>query len=573
MHIRSSVVCLTSTLATLAALVIAHASHARQGFVSMPVLQGDPVPGVLGKNFGSATSTPAINSSNNVAFWNRYDITEGALFTNSGGMHVVVKGNDPAPGGGTFAPVAGPNFTFADTGNAAFVQSLNGGGTSLGIWSETQNGLNLIAYNDLVAPSSPPGTFILEGTQLLYCSNQGHLAFTCTFDATGTGHSYIALFTGKPGSLSQHARQDAPPSSSGFTSLSTVLQITTGGAACLTGSFISDAPHSGVLTGASGGLQVTAATEQDAPGTAGQPLPGVTFKSIGAYAVNGAKHVAFLAALQGGGYTGQIALYVKDAGGLRQLFVANQQVPGEPGGTFWGTFNPPLYCDNGDIIIQANVFGPATNSTNQSGIWRYRGNALSRICRGGDQLLDVPGATLGLSSSTSVAANAFGQIAFSGTFDLGGNVQALFGTDRSGNLVTIYKAPDKVTVRSGMIRSFSSFSSLNISAGNDGRLRSLNDSGYIACSASVNIPPGQPFGQNGKGILLFRIAPRCPGDLNSDSLVDDLDFSIFVNAYNLLDCADPAMPLGCPADLNGDSVVDDSDFVLFVPGYNDLLCP
>ncbi len=372
MPIRSSVVCLTSTLA---ALVLAHASNAQQSFVSMPVLQGDPVPGVAGKAFGSATSAPAINSANNIAFWNRYDITEGALFTNSGGMHVVVKGNDPAPGGGTFAPVTGPNFTFADTGNAAFVQSLNGGGTSLGIWSETQNGLNLIAYNDLLAPSSPPGTFILEGTQLLFCSNQGHLAFTCLSDATGTGHAYTTLFTGKPGSLSQHARQDAPPSSSGFTSLSTVIQITTGGAACLFGSFISDAPHSGVLTGASGGLQVTAATEQDAPGTAGQPLPGVTFKSIGAYAVNSAKHVAFLAALQGGGYTGQIALYVKDAAGLRQLFVANQQVPGEPGGTFWGTFNPPLYCDNGDIIIQANVFGPATNSTNQSGIWRYRGNA------------------------------------------------------------------------------------------------------------------------------------------------------------------------------------------------------
>lgn len=568
---RTSFVCAITVLS-----MIGLASPSRgqsQAFVSMPMLQGDPVPGLLGTNFGSGTSVPAINASNSTAFWNRYNVTEGALFSSSGGMHIVVKGGDAAPGGGVFSPVSAPVFTPADTGSTAFVHSINGGGTSLGIWAETGGGLTRIAYNDLVAPSSPPGTFILEGTQLLSCSNAGHLAFTCISDATGTGHTYITLFSGKPGSLSQHARQDAPPSSTGFTSLSTVIQINSSGVACLSGSFISDAPHSGVLTGASGGLQVTAATEQDAPGTVGQPLPGVKFKSIGAYAVNGSNNVAFLAALQGGGYTGEIALYVKDAGGVRQLFVANQQVPGEPGATNWGTFNPPLYCDDGDIIIQANVFGAGTNSSNQTGIWRYRGNVLSRICRAGQAVPDVPGATLGLSSSTAVAANAFGQIAFSGTFDLGGNVQALFGTDRSGNLVTVYKAPDKMTVRPGMIRSFSSFSNMNISGGNDGRLRSLNDSGYIACAASVNIPPGQPFGQNGRGILLFRIAARCPGDLNSDGFVDDADFVPFVAAYNLLDCADPAMPLGCPADLNADGFVDDADFVTFVAGYDALVCP
>lgn len=65
----------------------------------------------------------------------------------------------------------------------------------------------------------------------------------------------------------------------------------------------------------------------------------------------------------------------------------------------------------------------------------------------------------------------------------------------------------------------------------------------------------------------------CPGDLNSDQQVDDADFVIFLSAYNILDCADPAMPSGCPADLNSDNTVDDSDFVLFVAAYNELVCP
>ena len=55
--------------------------------------------------------------------------------------------------------------------------------------------------------------------------------------------------------------------------------------------------------------------------------------------------------------------------------------------------------------------------------------------------------------------------------------------------------------------------------------------------------------------------------------MDDSDFTIFVVAYNILDCNDGAMPAGCPADLNGDDFVDDSDFQIFVVAYNELLCP
>jgi hypothetical protein len=64
----------------------------------------------------------------------------------------------------------------------------------------------------------------------------------------------------------------------------------------------------------------------------------------------------------------------------------------------------------------------------------------------------------------------------------------------------------------------------------------------------------------------------CHSDLNCDGVVDDQDFGHFVVAYNILDCADPTMPLDCPSDLNGDGVVDDSDFVVFFQAYNTLLC-
>lgn len=65
----------------------------------------------------------------------------------------------------------------------------------------------------------------------------------------------------------------------------------------------------------------------------------------------------------------------------------------------------------------------------------------------------------------------------------------------------------------------------------------------------------------------------CRADLSCDAAVDDTDFVLFVAAYNLLVCDDPAMPGSCPADLNGDALVDDADFVLFASAYNALLCP
>ncbi|MBY0111493.1 MAG: hypothetical protein K2Y21_01625 [Phycisphaerales bacterium] len=73
------------------------------------------------------------------------------------------------------------------------------------------------------------------------------------------------------------------------------------------------------------------------------------------------------------------------------------------------------------------------------------------------------------------------------------------------------------------------------------------------------------------GVTVTR--PPCPADFNADGFVDDADFVLFAAAYNLLDCADPAMAVGCPTDLNRDTLVDDADFVIFAAAYEALVCP
>ncbi|HEX8876322.1 MAG TPA: hypothetical protein VF777_06205 [Phycisphaerales bacterium] len=74
-------------------------------------------------------------------------------------------------------------------------------------------------------------------------------------------------------------------------------------------------------------------------------------------------------------------------------------------------------------------------------------------------------------------------------------------------------------------------------------------------------------------IYAFTTRSACDADLTGDDSVDDSDFVIFADAYNLLDCSSPMMPAGCPADLARDGSVDDSDFVLFAAAYSQLLCP
>ena len=72
---------------------------------------------------------------------------------------------------------------------------------------------------------------------------------------------------------------------------------------------------------------------------------------------------------------------------------------------------------------------------------------------------------------------------------------------------------------------------------------------------------------------IIRLRAVCPGDLNNDGIVDDADFVSFAAQYDILDCADGAMPGYCRADINNDGLVEDVDFVLFVQAYDQLVCP
>ena len=95
---------------------------------------------------------------------------------------------------------------------------------------------------------------------------------------------------------------------------------------------------------------------------------------------------------------------------------------------------------------------------------------------------------------------------------------------------------------------------------------------YFLFVASYSSRPDRRFGRVKVTVTGNATFIGCPGDLNNDDQVDDADFQSFAAAYNLLVCADPAMPAGCPADVNGDGFVDDVDFQIFATAYDALIC-
>jgi hypothetical protein len=143
---------------------------------------------------------------------------------------------------------------------------------------------------------------------------------------------------------------------------------------------------------------------------------------------------------------------------------------------------------------------------------------------------------------------------------------------RVGVSVQQMDSPTRIIVNERDIGSFASLSGLSPNTNRQGffRVKAIDGSSISSIRfANTRV------GTLGDGITFdhLTLGGRCLQDLNNDELVDDADFVIFVNQYNILDCADPAIPAGCVADLNLDGFVDDSDFVVFVAGYNILLCP
>lgn len=168
----------------------------------------------------------------------------------------------------------------------------------------------------------------------------------------------------------------------------------------------------------------------------------------------------------------------------------------------------------------------------------------------------------------------------------------LFLTDKAGRWVTADIGSTRLSLRNdnngtsdpqANVDLESGFRVIRLTAGPSGARLFVDGLQVLTLPLGTGVSPNRAnFGDGSilasatlteiKRVDLIPAQEPCPGDINCDTFVNDLDFQTFAYGYNILLCSDPAMTPGCPADLNGDTVVDDVDFQLFVQMYDTLLC-
>ncbi len=168
--------------------------------------------------------------------------------------------------------------------------------------------------------------------------------------------------------------------------------------------------------------------------------------------------------------------------------------------------------------------------------------------------------------NTSEDGYALVEVTLAGTGVVSSNNTAWYLCSPDDEVVLVLRKGQNLEISPGVTKTLNAVSYFYNAGAGDGRPNSLGTQGAWVFQASL-------AGFSTTALFAIQVNPQCPADLNGDGQVDDADFVVFVEAYNILDCADPAMPAGCPADLNGDSLVADADFVVFVAAYNELVCP
>ncbi|MBX3380381.1 MAG: hypothetical protein KF805_09805 [Phycisphaeraceae bacterium] len=428
-------------------------------------------------------------------------------------------------------------------------------------YSGPSSSLAVLAESGAAAPDTGGGTFDpqFSNSSNPFLNNNDLYAFQSQVSGGTTG---VAAFATVGGVLTR-SFVSLPP---GITSLAnpTLIALTDSGALVRRGNLGDGAGPESILIGGPppAVAQIVASTGMQVPGES----PGVIFTDLLDAAAQD-NSVAFFAQTSSGspvfckGTTSAIEMVAK----------IGSVVDSNPALTIQGFSSSKGFAllPDGDTLFVANLTDPI--ETTRTALVRSSASGLRTLVLGGTTKL--PGYDVCRVVKDLFFFSADGDRALiSATPTLAAEQGMYLLTD--GGLTRLAQVGQTIDLAPGVAGPISQIIPPPFSAaartGRDGRGTFLNGNAAVF-GAAVNTGPS-----GFKRALLrvaFQIPGSCPGDLNSDGLVDDSDFTIFVVAYNILDCADPDMPPGCPADLNQDGVVEDTDFTIFVAAYNELLCP
>jgi hypothetical protein len=446
--------------------------------------------------------------------------------------------------------------------------------TNKGLWISGPSEARLLVRtgSDFPGSSVPTQVYSISTLNPVSISDAGSCFFSAQTYYAGTP---TGLWVCNTDTSSQIALFDSPAPGAGagvrygtfsapFQQASGKLVFTSG----LRGAGVVTANNSAIFVGDAAGAQMALRKGSAVPGISGATISTMSYATLSDSGV-----IAVSGQAVGGGVVAGNSTFIVAGTPNSLVLVAREgsQAPGCPPGVVFDDLyiSSPTYPSvnsQGEIAFYARVEGPGVSTSTSRGIWVGKiGGPISLLARSGDPAPGISGdvrfndfslPTLDSSGNVTLYARLIGLDTWDGT-----NQSIWHG--KPGSLKLAARNGDSFLCADGVTR-VSSTLGVKLPSSVEPRIQSsgVSDNGWLAYDVSFT------DGREG----LFRQRLRCYSDLTSDGVVDDADFSVFAVSYDVLDCADPAMPMSCEADFNADRFVDDADFVLFLSEYNQLLC-
>jgi hypothetical protein len=405
-----------------------------------------------------------------------------------------------APSGATFSSLGLPALNAS--GHTAFRAFLGGVdvrmSNDVGIWSEGQGTLALIAREGDHAPDAPAGVkFHSFYDPALNAA--GRTAFVAELPTTHGLRPYQddGIWSEGSGALAQVARFGIPaPGMPGLTFSSFNAPVmNASGHTAFRGSAedLNGKLTSGIWSEGSGALALVAGQGGPAPGTGA----GVRFADVNPPVMNASGRTAFLATLQGTGMTtsNNVGIWSEGSGALALVARSGSHAPGTPAGAnFDSEFSYPVINASGRTAFAAGLKtgGGGVTTSNNQGIWSEGSGALALVAREGSQAPGTPaGANFGGFGATLL--NASGQLAFGGSLQhgsggVGSSNDAGIWSTGSGELALVARSGSQAPGTPAGA-SFYAFVDLALNAG-----------GRTAFAAELQIGEGGVLESNDRGV-------------------------------------------------------------------------
>jgi len=262
-----------------------------------------------------------------------------------------------------------------NAGQTAFAATLTGTGVNTtndeGIWAERSGTLNLVARAGNQAPGTPTGVqFSFFGPDFSF-NDHAQTAFLANLMGSGvTSGNNQGIFSEGSGVLTLVARrgQQAPGAESGALfgdfnepALNSAGRVAFAGA--LTG--VATLSNRGIWTNRSGTLDLVVRSGSPAPGL-GDPR---TFTGFRMPVINAAGHLAFNASVIGPGMPSSDGVWLERSGKLVAIAHEGSPAVGLPANVLFSSVGPPVLNASGQIAFWADVSGPGIGAANNRGLW------------------------------------------------------------------------------------------------------------------------------------------------------------------------------------------------------------